>query len=204
MGIDRSCARCEVVGSLIVIPFRTGVPFLGQCTQIPCSLSPRLDCGPKRIKEAPPKGGFGLQKSYVAWLLYRLCISYQVYPASQVTLWPETQVQAVLFDFLCMYTVLLFRDSGFIFLMRFANLNNQLPKGGQRSVCSAPARHVEFQYQPSSAVNVTVVADLCMGSCCHAPCRSRKQTIQRGPRGCPGSFCPTGLPASVRVHSSRD
>ena len=31
-------------------PFRTAVPFLGQTTQILTTLSPKRDCGPKRVK----------------------------------------------------------------------------------------------------------------------------------------------------------
>ena len=36
----------------VVNPFSTGVPFWGQASQIPSSLSPKRDCGSKRFKIA--------------------------------------------------------------------------------------------------------------------------------------------------------
>ena len=33
--------------------FRTAVPFWGQVTQIPSNLSPKRDCGPKRVRGKP-------------------------------------------------------------------------------------------------------------------------------------------------------
>ena len=38
----------KFVGELLN-PFSTGVPFLGQTSQIPSSLSPKRDCGSKRV-----------------------------------------------------------------------------------------------------------------------------------------------------------
>ena len=51
-------------------PFRTAVPFWGQTSQIPSSLSPKRDCGPRRVKvpvdlvpRTVQKGGYGLRET---------------------------------------------------------------------------------------------------------------------------------------------
>ena len=42
-----------VPGITAINPFRTAVPFWGQTSQISSSLSPKRDCGPKRVKNIP-------------------------------------------------------------------------------------------------------------------------------------------------------
>ena len=56
---DRRLKRCfysrsdfieKVSNEPVINHFRTAVPLRGQATQIPSNLSPKRDCGPKRVK----------------------------------------------------------------------------------------------------------------------------------------------------------
>ena len=52
------CVPCVTRGVLLINPFRTAVPFCGETTQISSSLSPKRDCGSKRVERS-----FGRQSS---------------------------------------------------------------------------------------------------------------------------------------------
>ena len=45
--VPKAGLQCYIRG---LSPFRTAVPFWGQTTQIPSSISSKRDCGPKRVK----------------------------------------------------------------------------------------------------------------------------------------------------------
>ena len=80
---SRLCASCTLGGENMVCinPFRTAVPFWGQTTQIPSKLSPKRDCGPKRVhgKTIPYLNGHSDPREHVKHEKYNMTTSFLPY-----------------------------------------------------------------------------------------------------------------------------